>query len=502
MADDQARFDALQAKLVPLWGSIESFNPDPQTIVVVPALPPDIFWGSRVQAYEERYLFLLLLLRQPRARMIYLTSLPIDPAILDYYFGLLLGVIPSHARERLFTLAPGDASDASLSDKVLARPRLLERIRGLIPDPDRAHLVPFFATERERRLALALGIPMYAADPRFSRFGTKSGCRRLFAEEGVVHPAGREDLRDLDDVVDAIVELRAERPGMRSAIVKHDEGVSGMGNATVALEGLPEPGSAAAEEAVADRVRGMATETGEPVETYGERFAAEGGVVEERVEGPEVRSPSVQMRVTPLGVLEMLSTHDQLLGGPSGQSYLGARFPADPEYATAISREARKVGERLAAEGVIGRFAVDFVVVRGEKGWDPFAIELNLRKGGTTHPFLTVQFLTDGVYDEATGVFTAPSGRAKSFVASDHVESDAYRGLTPTDLFDVAVRHGLHFDPARQCGVVFHMMTALPEYGQTGLTAVGDSAEEADELYRRTVSVLDEETRGAYAPDA
>ena len=502
MADDQARFDALQAKLVPLWASIESFNPDPQTIVVVPALPPGIFWGSRVQAYEERYLFLLLLLRQPRARMIYLTSLPIDPAILDYYFGLLPGVIPSHARERLFTLAPGDASDASLSDKVLARPRLLERIRGLIPDPDRAHLVPFFATERERRLALALGIPMYAADPRFSRFGTKSGCRRLFAEEGVVHPAGREDLRDLDDVVDAIVELRAERPGMRSAIVKHDEGVSGMGNATVALEGLPEPGSAAADEAVADRVRGMATETGEPVETYGERFAAEGGVVEERVEGPEVRSPSVQMRVTPLGVLEMLSTHDQLLGGPSGQSYLGARFPADPEYATAISREARKVGERLAAEGVIGRFAVDFVVVRGEKGWDPFAIELNLRKGGTTHPFLTVQFLTDGVYDEATGVFTAPSGRVKSFVASDHVESDAYRGLTPTDLFDVAVRHGLHFDPARQCGVVFHMMTALPEYGQTGLTAVGDSAEEADELYRRTVSVLDEETRGAYAPDA
>jgi len=502
VTDDQAAFDALQAKLVPLWSSIESFNPDPQTIVVVPALPPGIFSGSRVQAYEERYLFLLLLLRQPSARLIYLTSFPIDHAILDYYLGLLPGVIPSHARERLITLAPGDGSDASLSDKVLARPRLLERIRGLIPDPDRAHLVPFFATERERRLAIALGIPMYAADPRFSPLGTKSGCRRLFAEEGVVHPAGREDLRDLDDVVAALGELRAERPGMRAAIVKLDEGVSGMGNATVDLEGVPEPGSAGAEEAVAARVRAMATETGEPVESYAERLAAEGGVVEERVEGTEVRSPSVQMRVTPLGVLEMLSTHDQLLGGPKGQSYLGARFPADPEYAISISREARKVGERLAAEGVIGRFAVDFVVVRGETGWDPFAIELNLRKGGTTHPFLTVQFLTDGVYDEATGVFTAPSGMAKSFVASDHLESEAYRGLTPSDLFDVAVRHGLHFDPARQCGVVFHMMTALPEYGQTGLTAVGDDAEEAEELHRRTITVLDEETRGAYAPDA
>lgn len=502
MADDQAAFEALQRKLVPLWSSIESFNPDPQTIVVVPALPPGIFSGSKAQAYEERYLFLLLLLRQPRARMIYLTSQPIDPVILDYYLGLLPGVIPSHARARLFPLAPGDGSDVSLSDKLLARPRLLERIRALIPNPDRAHLVPFFATERERRLALALGIPMYAADPRFSRLGTKSGCRRLFAEEGVPHAAGREGLRDLDDVAAAIDELRAERPGMRAAIVKLDEGVSGMGNATVELQGLPEPGSAPSREAAGERVRSMATETGEPVEAYAERLAREGGVVEERVEGGVVRSPSVQMRVTPLGTLEVLSTHDQVLGGPRGQSYLGARFPADPEYAALISREARKVGERLAAEGVLGRFAVDFVVVRDGGGWEPYAIEVNLRKGGTTHPFLTMQFLTDGVYDEATGEFTAPSGRAKCLVASDHIESEAYRGLRPADLFDVAVRRGLHFDPVRQCGVVFHMMTALPEYGQAGLTAVGDGPDEADELYRRTIETLDEETAGAYAPDA
>ena len=94
------------------------------------------------------------------------------------------------------------------------------------------------------------------------------------------------------------------------------------------------------------------------------------------------------MRVTPLGKLEVLSTHDQLLGGPSGQSYLGCIFPADPGYATAITREAVKVGERLASEGVIGRFAMDFVAVRSADGsWEPYAIELNLRKGGTTHPF-------------------------------------------------------------------------------------------------------------------
>src|SRR5205823_3948557 len=95
-------------------------------------------------------------------------------------------------------------------------------------------------------------------------------------------------------------------------------------------------------------------------------------------------------------------THDQLLGGPSGQSYLGCTFPADSGYASLITREAAKVGQRLAKEGVIGRFALDFVVVRSNGKWDPYAIEINLRKGGTTHPFLTLQFLTDGAYDPET----------------------------------------------------------------------------------------------------
>jgi len=99
--DSQAEFDQLQKKLVPLWKSIERFNQDPQTIVVVPSMSIDaISSGAVMQAYEERFLFLLLLLRQPRARMIYVTSQTILPSIIDYYLSLLPGVIPSHARQR------------------------------------------------------------------------------------------------------------------------------------------------------------------------------------------------------------------------------------------------------------------------------------------------------------------------------------------------------------------------------------------------------------------
>ena len=62
-------------------------------------------------------------------------------------------------------------------------------------------------------------------------------------------------------------------------------------------------------------------------------------------------------------------------------------------------------------------------------------------------------------------------------VATDHLESPAFRGLTHDDLFDIMARHGLHFDQSRQVGVVFHMMSALSELGRIGLTAVGETQE-------------------------
>src|SRR5262249_6327861 len=81
------RYSALQSKLVPLWKSIASLNRDPQTIVVVPSITLDQMnmAPSVLQAMEERFLFMLFLLRQPNARMVYVTSRPILPDVVDYY---------------------------------------------------------------------------------------------------------------------------------------------------------------------------------------------------------------------------------------------------------------------------------------------------------------------------------------------------------------------------------------------------------------------------------
>jgi hypothetical protein len=490
------RFDALQAKLLPLWTSIQQFNQDAQTIVVVPSLTLDLSSaGVRQQALEERFLFLLLLLRQPRARLIYVTSQAIHQDIVDYYLDLLPGVFSGHARKRLFLVSPLDGCSMSLTEKLLARPKLIEHIRSLIPDPNRAHLVPYNTTELERELAVRLGIPMYGADPRHFHLGTKSGARKVFAEEGVSHPLGVEDLKSLDEIATAVAGMRKQKPSISRVVVKLNEGVSGAGNANVDLSGLPKPGDPVEHAAVLERLRAMKFESARmSLDRFTDKLAEYGGIVEELISGREFCSPSAQLRVTPLGAVEALSTHDQMLGGPSGQAYLGCRFPASPDYAAPIMREALKVGRRLMKEGVLGRFALDFVAVLSERNeWEVYAIEINLRKGGTTHPFLTLQFLTDGSYDAETGLFRTPRSETKAFVASDHVHNIAYRAFTHDDLFDLAARHGLHFDHTRQRGIVFHMVNAVAESGSLGLTAVGNTREEAEALYEKMVTVLNDE---------
>lgn len=495
------RFAQLQRRLPALWQEIGRTDPggalqEDNTIVVIPSLSVDVEVPSvKLQAYEERMLFMLFLLRQPRIRIVYVTSQPIDPAIVDYYLGLIPGVVSDSARRRLRLFSPHDGSRRPLSRKLLDRPRLLEAIRDCIPDPDRAHIVPFNTTDLERELAVRLGIPMYAADPRYLAFGTKSGGRQVFQEEGVPHPYGAEDLYSEAAIVDAIMDLRAASPHASRAVVKLNEGVSGMGNAIVELAWLPPSGAGNEHAAVIAAVRDMKFELDTVAyEWYMAQVEAAGAIVEEFISGTAYHSPSAQLRATPTGEVELLSTHDQMLGGPSGQSYLGAIFPANPAYSGIIMDEAAKIGRRLAREGVVGRFAVDFVVVQSESGaWQPYAIEVNLRKGGTTAPFLILQYLTDGAYDADTGVFRTRSGAERCYVSSDHVEAAAYRSFTPADLFDILSAHRLHYDHATQSGVVLHMVSGVGGFGQCGATVIAASPEAADALYREFLTVLDRE---------
>lgn len=494
-----AAFDALQARLPDLFRRVTGDRRTPQTVVVVPSLsldPEELAKVTGVHHYEERMLYMLMLLRRPRTRVIFVTSQQIDPTVVDYFLHLLTGVPSSHARERLHLFHCSDASKLPLSAKILARPRLLDRIRAALGPTEDAHLVCFNSSVLERSLAVQLGIPLYANDPQLYHLGTKSGCREVFREAGVLLPDGFENLRDGDDIADSLAALKARHPDMRRAVVKLNDGFSGEGNGLFYFDGCDVSGEAAIRTWVRERLPTIRFEApGESWDRYHAKYREMGGVVEQFVEGTVKRSPSTQNRVNALGQAMAISTHDQVLGGPSGQVFLGCLFPADDEYRQEIQEAGLRIARVLASRGVIGRFATDFVSVKEDGVWKHYAIEVNLRKGGTTHPFLTLRFLTDGTYDAETGLFYSQSGRPKFYYGSDSVQSDQYKGFGPTDLVDVAVMNELHFHASTERGVVFHLIGALSEFGKLGMVCIGDNRQQAEFLYRKTRSVLDQATR-------
>jgi PGM1 C-terminal domain len=497
--EEERAFAKLQALFAAEYDATFSDPLVPRTVVVVPSLTLDLEELSKIDGvhhYEERMLCLLLLLKLPRTSVIFVTSQALQPAIVDYYLHLLPGVPSAHARRRLTLLDCDDGSARPLTEKILERPRLVERIRSAIVSPRTSHMTCFVATPLERTLAVRLGIPMYNADPGLRRLGSKSGARELFRSAGVNTPEGFEDLRDEDDLSGALTELKATTPAMHSAVVKLNEGFSGEGNALFHFDDDVQRPSLAAwvRRTLPQQLRFAAD--GETYGNYIAKFESMGGIAERFIDAVDKRSPSVQYRIDPLGNPAVLSTHDQLLGGPSGQVYLGCTFPAAGAYRLAVQGHASRVADALAAAGVIGRFSVDFVSAAENEAWEHYAIEVNLRKGGTTLPYLMLDFLTNGTYDPASGLYRNQMGQPRFYVASDTVQSPSYRGLTPDDLLDIALCSNLHFDAAAQQGVAFHLMGALSEFGKFGMVAIGDSPESAVRLYEKTISILNRETEG------
>jgi hypothetical protein len=322
--------------------------------------------------------------------------------------------------------------------------------------------------------------------------GNKSGGRRVFQAAGVAVPDGVEDLRDVHDLVAALGALKRRHPELARAVVKLNHGFSGEGNAVFSFAGCPVD---AAERWVAAHLPlNLAIEARHlGWERYAAKLAEQGGIVECWVSGEGLRSPSVQMRITPLGDLEFISTHDQILGGPSGQVFQACTMPADAAYSHEIQSLAHRVGLRLCEAGVLGRFGVDFVSSPGPGGWRHYALEINLRKGGTTHTFQMLQFLTGGHYDPSRAQFVTPEGDVRAYFATDNLVSPNYRRLTPEDLFEIAERRGLRYDRQTRTGIVFGLVGALSQCGKLSVVSIDTDCESARRRFGRSVIVLDEE---------
>lgn len=493
---EKQEFKKLQERLRSHFDLIFSDRLAPCTVVVIPSFTMDQEILSKISGinhYEERLLCMLLLLRNPRTNVIYVTSETVDPVIIDYYLHLLPGITGHHAKQRLTLLSCYDSSSKPLTEKILERPRLIQRIRETILPDHEAHMACFNVTPLERTLAVKLQLPIFGCDPDLFELGNKSNGRKIFRECGLNVPPGFEDLYSEQDIAGALAELKKQDPAIKRAVVKVNDGFSGDGNA---LFSYNDKSKSYTKERIKQELPGKLKLVSDDLsyDMFMQKIKHMGGIVETFVEGRIKRSPSVQCRIMPSGVCEIVSTHDQELGGKSGQVYLGAHFPASKEYAIELGKIGRQISEWLKEKGVLGRFAIDFISVKEKKGWVHYPIEINLRKGGTTHPYIMLQFLTDGLYNEKGGLYYTANGQVRYYFCSDNLRNDQYHGLTPPDLIDIAMLHDLHYDGTLQEGVMFHLIGALSQFGKLGVVCIGSSPQRAKEYYDKAVKVLQLET--------
>ena len=453
---------------------------DRGTAVVIPSLSfsmAELTKITGVVRYEERLLYLLLLLRQPGLRMVYVTSLPVDEAVVDYYLGFLPD--PADARRRLSMLSIHNPDVQPLSQKLLRRPDALARIRQLIADDNDAYLTSFNVTDAENALARHLNLPLFGPPPEAAWLGSKTGSKRSARQAGVRVLEGSEDLWSLREIEDAMERIRAHAPHADAVVVKLNYGFAGLGNAIVELGTPMRPLIEHQTVFIAQNENWASFEA---------KIQAQGGIVEEMVRREEMVSPSVQLRVVPGAGVEILSTHDQILGGPANQAYVGCRFPADPSYRLVIQEAALKVGEVLAGHGVMGSFGIDFLVAPGRRGNAVYVSEINLRMGGTTHPFWMARLATGGVYDRASGELVAPGG-PRRYLATDNLHDDRLVGVAPARVIEAVEAAGLAFDPATGTGTTLHLLGALDQFGKMGMTCIAATLDDAEAMYAEAESV-------------
>jgi len=495
--EEKRIFKKLQEKLPRHFEMVFSDRLAPCTVVVIPSLTMDQEILSKISGinhYEERLLCMLLLLRNPKTNIIYVTSETVDPVIIDYYLHLLPGITGHHATRRLTLLSCYDSSSTPLTQKILERPRLIQRIRETILPDHEAHMACFNVTPLERTLSVQLQVPIFGCDPDLFELGNKSNGRKIFRECRLNVPPGFEDLHSEQEIAEALAALKKQDPSMQRAVVKVNDGFSGDGNALFSYNDKGKNNYTA--KRIKEELRGGLKTVSDDLsyDMFMEKMKQMGGIAEAFVEGKIKQSPSVQCRIMPSGVCEVVSTHDQVLGGESGQVYLGAHFPASKEYAIDLGKIGKQVSELLREKGVLGRFAIDFISVKEKRGWVHYPIEINLRKGGTTHPYVMLQFLTDGQYNDTEGLYYTANGQVRYYFCSDNLRAEQFHGLTPPDLIDIAMLHDLHYDGTLQEGVMFHLIGALSQYGKIGVVCIGSSPEKAVEYYNKAVEVLRLET--------
>lgn len=454
---------------------------EPRTLVSIQSVSLGGLTAKYLQGlnyFEERNFYLLDLLRNPNCFCVLVLSGDIDKGFHEYAVGEAVracGLNASDLAQRLRTLLVPTDGRSSLSEVLLRSPHALKSLRSLLQDCPNPTLDFWAVSELEIELSKALEIPHLGLTQDLLSVDSKSNGRAIFKKLGIRLPKGVDGISSAEQARSAVAEI-AMQSNASAFLIKLNCEEAGNGIARISRSDMSLP--------LPEFIAALEVSKNIPVEAFVDQISEAGAVVEEFIEAPVTSFPSVKMHISPDGKVTNLATHDQVL---NGMAYAGSRFPANSEYRNELIKHGHLIGAYLSEEGVRGMVSADFMATRPSttSSWSLWGLEVNARKGATTHPYFWTRCLADASYDEGTGELSSNAGPVR-YRSSEYIQADGLAEVSASELIRAVRDAGLAYDPLTRSGAVVHMATCLQRFSKFGATFIGGSDAEVDELHART----------------
>ncbi|HBK34385.1 hypothetical protein A2239_03425 [Candidatus Uhrbacteria bacterium RIFOXYA2_FULL_40_9] len=458
----------------------------PRTIILIPSISFGellMSFYKGIQNYEERYLYFLFYLKNPKTKLLVLLSEGYEKAIIEYFLEKVsqtLSLPEAELRSRFSIISvPKGEHHQTLTQCVLKNKQILSQLKNYISENDSCYFRFFRVTQDEYRLSQLLGIPYYGLSPHVFYVNEKEGARQLFKEAGVALPEGYEGIRDLKGAYETLKRLAKKTEKKKFMLKINNEG-SGVGIIKMNLDKK-------------DYLSSYQTfyknlEINLPISkaVFARYFKKQGGIVEVFLEGEEVESPSAQFEVTPQGRAVNLATHLQDL---EGNDYIGGYFPCPEVYREQVIKAGYKITRLIAKKGGRGRMAIDFLLIRNKSKWNLYGIEINARKGGTNHPYFWAKYLTEADYQEKKGILKNTKGEVRYYATEQGGRSEKLKKISARTLIQKMQEQKIDFDPKKKEGIFLHMLSTMKPFGKVGLTIIGPNQKKIT-LYRKKFTQL------------
>lgn len=484
--------ESIQRSRENLWEVFERIKRGEEHTIV--ALPSLTFTAELLEnipgisTYEQRNIWEALSAMNPQTSVILVTCEPIPRSGLEHLIeaaGLDKSVME---RIKLFPL-PNPIPNVPLTRQILGDPNLLNELKSHIKT-DCAYLAPFHTTNEECLLAQSLEIPVFGIHPHLEYFHGKSGNKKIFNEANIPTVDGLGDIRELKQLKMGIRHIWSRHPELEKIMLKLNQGVSGDGNACLRLpfsfSQFLKLNPESQEQCLTKLIEEIKFCSEKMTSAKYIESLKNGAVVEEFIAGEIKDSPSCQGMIAPNGEVKIFSTHEQILD-ESGQRYLGCHFPCKSSYREKIMYYTRRVGQVLAKKGVLGFFGVDYVVSEEKI----YAIEINIRQGGTTHPFQMTSKITNSHLCPETHVLRDVNQQPYCYRSFDNYTHPGLSEVTADILLTYMRAENLLFSQEKKSGVVFYLLNALDEYNKLGFVCIGHNQAEINELYEATIKALE-----------